>query len=95
MGRRGVVVSLTKARAVKALEVAQALAQRVQIQRDRDGRETGNVFGHPAILRGLCAYLGAGKRNTSRWSVYLEPKYRLRLKVIRGSQPPVGPQELQ
>lgn len=93
MGRAN-VINLTRVRARLALEMAQALTQRIQF-RVIDGEETGEVWGHPKVLAGLCAYIGAGKRDTSRWSVYLEPRYRQRLKLIRGSFPPVGAEAVQ
>lgn len=79
-----IVTSLTNVRARLALVTAQELARRVQFQ-VIDGEQTGTLLGHPAILEALTAYLGAGKRDCSRWSVWLAPKYRERLRAIKAA----------
>jgi hypothetical protein len=87
------VDSLTRVRARQALTMAQALSQRVQF-RTVDGRETGDLWGHPDVLRALCAYVGVRRRDCSRWSVWLEEKYRARIKTIRGNAPSIVAREV-
>lgn len=64
-----------------ALIAAQQLARHTQWQ-VIDGETTSTLLGHPSVLESLCSYLGADSRGCQRWSVYLAPRARERMRVL-------------